>query len=228
MKKLELIKGFRSGRLVVIEKSDVRIITSTESRCGWLCLCDCGNKKVVLASKLLNGKIQSCGCLKNEVANLNNKVFGRLTVKNQIRRSGKQRIYWLCECKCGKETIVIGTSLTKGLTKSCSCLRKDTITLRNISDNPAIVKHGMSGTPEWSAYKDAKHRCTYETNPRWKDYGGRGIKFLFTNFEQFLSELGPKPSPKHSLDRIKNDGHYESGNVQWATAHEQRLNQRKH
>ena len=59
----------------------------------------------------------------------------------------------------------------------------------------------------------------------YANYGGRGIKFLFTSFEQFFAELGPRPKGK-SVDRINNDGHYEPGNVQWATRSEQRKNQR--
>ena len=81
-------------------------------------------------------------------------------------------------------------------------------------------------TPEQSAYKDAKARCSNPNNPRWKDYGGRGIKFLFNNFEQFLAELGRRPSTKHSLDRKNNDGNYEPGNVRWSTAKEQASNRR--
>ncbi|HWY20028.1 MAG TPA: hypothetical protein VNX26_02345 [Candidatus Acidoferrum sp.] len=86
--------------------------------------------------------------------------------------------------------------------------------------------HGMWKSPEYTAYTHAKQRCT---NPRcvdWPDYGGRGIKFLFTSFEQFFAELGPRPEGL-SLDRKNNDGNYEPGNVRWATASEQQKNQRR-
>jgi len=86
---------------------------------------------------------------------------------------------------------------------------------------------GMSHTPEYHAYSDAKRRCTSIQDSDWKDYGGRGITFLFTSFAQFYAELGPRPTPQHSLDRKDNNGNYEPGNVRWATWHEQRLNQRK-
>jgi len=91
--------------------------------------------------------------------------------------------------------------------------------------NPRF-KHGMTTTPEYRAYKAARTRCNNPNTEQWRDYGGRGIKFLFTSFEQFLAELGSKPSPKHTLDRINNDGHYAPGNVRWATRHEQKINQR--
>jgi hypothetical protein len=96
-------------------------------------------------------------------------------------------------------------------------------------------KHGMAGTPEHYAYCAAKFRCTNPKSKGWPDYGGRGIKFLFTSFEQFLAALGPRPEGKlpngkalYSLDRFpNNDGNYEPGNVRWATWSEQQSNQRR-
>jgi hypothetical protein len=137
-------------------------------------------------------------------------------------RSG--RSMWRCLCDCGKERTIASNSLTSGLTVSCGCHRNSLLIRRNKINKH--IKHGMTGTPEWCAFKDARHRCMKSTNPRWKDYGGRGIKFLFKNFEHFFSELGLRTSPDHSLDRVNNDGHYEPGNVKWSTAHEQRINQR--
>jgi hypothetical protein len=84
----------------------------------------------------------------------------------------------------------------------------------------------MKGTPELHAFENAKARCTNPNNRKWKDYGGRGIKFLFTCFGEFYLELGERPSPQHSLDRKENNGHYEPGNVRWATKSEQARNQR--
>lgn len=79
---------------------------------------------------------------------------------------------------------------------------------------------------EYRAYAGAIRRCTDPDDKAWENYGGRGIMFLFVSFEEFFHELGRKPTPQHSLDRIENDGHYEPGNVRWATAKEQRANQR--
>jgi hypothetical protein len=76
-------------------------------------------------------------------------------------------------------------------------------------------------TPECMAYENAKARCCNANHPRWKDYGGRGIKFLFESIAQFMTELGPRPTPEHSLDRINNDGDYAPGNVRWATKSEE-------
>jgi hypothetical protein len=82
--------------------------------------------------------------------------------------------------------------------------------------------------PERLAYRNAKHRCENRANVRYKHYGGRGIEFRFKSFDEFFTELGPRPTPKHSVDRFpNNDGHYEPGNVRWATPKEQRANQRR-
>jgi len=72
----------------------------------------------------------------------------------------------------------------------------------------------MSRTPEWDAYVHAQQRCNNPKNKDYKNYGGRGIKFLFTSFEQFFGELGKRPKGK-SLDRKNNEGNYEPGNVRW-------------
>lgn len=80
-------------------------------------------------------------------------------------------------------------------------------------------------TPEYIAYCAAKRRCEKPSEPSYPRYGGRGIKFLFTSIEQFVNELGSRPDGK-SLDRINNNGHYEPGNVRWATRSEQNTNRR--
>ena len=97
--------------------------------------------------------------------------------------------------------------------------------------NPPVVRtHGFcpreGKAPEYQSFCNAKNRCTNPNCPRWEDYGGRGIKFLFTSFEQFFAHIGPRPEGT-TLDRIENDGHYEVGNVRWATPAVQVANQRK-
>jgi hypothetical protein len=71
----------------------------------------------------------------------------------------------------------------------------------------------------------ARQRCNNPNYDRYAGWGGRGIKFLFTSFEAFFAELGPRP-PGTSLDKIDNNGNYEPGNVRWATPHEQQMNRR--
>src|SRR5258708_1547249 len=128
----------------------------------------------------------------------------------------------LCKCGCGEPApISKQTQRFKGHVKGQPIGYINGHNARGKGNG--TFKHGMSRTPEYTAWDNARNRCS--TNPKvryWKDYGGRGIKFLFTNFEQFFKELGPRPSPEHSVDRIENDGHYEPGNVRWATPKEQR------
>lgn len=89
------------------------------------------------------------------------------------------------------------------------------------------LKLGQYHSPEYFAYCSAKQRCTNAKDPSYRNYGGRGIKFLFLNFDQFFSELGSRPSVKHTLDRWPNkNGNYEPGNVRWATRSENNMNRR--
>ena len=111
----------------------------------------------------------------------------------------------------------------------CKC-RVNTCTARFIlGHNGNITRNGATvlghKTPEYRSYTAAKSRCNNPKCIAWKHYGGRGIKFLFTSFEEFFIELGPRPEGK-SLDRKDNDGNYEPGNVKWSTQREQMLNRR--
>ena len=102
----------------------------------------------------------------------------------------------------------------------------------NIKDHSYKFKHGHArskdrpASREYTSYVQAKGRCQNCKDDAYHNYGGRGIEFRFESFEQFLAELGLKPSPKHSIDRIDVNGHYEPGNVRWATHSEQQLNKR--
>ena len=75
------------------------------------------------------------------------------------------------------------------------------------------------------AFQDAQYRCTSEKSKNWPNYGGRGIKFLFKDYGEFYACVGKRPDGR-SLDRIDVNGHYEPGNVRWATAQEQWANRR--
>lgn len=76
-------------------------------------------------------------------------------------------------------------------------------------------------------YYDAKYRCQNPKHKRYKDYGGRGIEFCFTSFEEFLACLGPRPF-NYELDRIDNDGSYDWDNVRWVDFSTQQKNKRRY
>ncbi len=130
----------------------------------------------------------------------------------------------LCECGCGQ-----ATKLAKITDRRCGQVKGQPVRFvngHNLRGLPSPnIKHGMDGTPECTAYNHAKLRCTNPNAQAWENYGGRGIKFLFTSFEQFFAELGPRPEGM-TLDRIENDGNYEPGNVRWATPSAQNANKR--
>ena len=136
-------------------------------------------------------------------------------------RGPRRSVYYLCQCDCGVRVPILNAHLQSGNSKSCGCRSKRGV------HSPRTI-HGMSRTPEQATYCGAKVRCTKPSVRNWKHYGGRGIEFRFKSFEEFYRELGPRPSAKHSLDRFpNNDGHYEKGNVRWATLSEQNSNRRK-
>ena len=86
----------------------------------------------------------------------------------------------------------------------------------------------MSKSPEYLAWLNLRSRCEPD-HERAKDYFQRGIRVCErwqNSFEAFYEDMGPRPSDRHSIDRINNDGNYEPGNCRWATAREQGLNAR--
>jgi predicted nucleic acid-binding Zn finger protein len=146
--------------------------------------------------------------------NLTNQIFGRLTVLAYV---GSVNGYacWTCSCSCGEQSVVKSTNLRCGHTVSCGC-RGRTVRLT----------HGMSDSPEYEAFQSAKIRCTNPSDAAFKDYGERGIEFRFESFAQFFAHIGKRPTTKHSLDRKDVNGHYEIGNVRWATPSQQQRNRR--
>lgn len=161
--------------------------------------------------------------------NMTGQRFGRLTIlgEDPVRHNGK--LCWLCKCDCGEMMSANGTLLRNGTVKSCGCLRRE----MGVERGKTSRKHGEGAnqreTPEYRAWTNMKSRCQNPNHVQFPDYGGRGIRVCerWQTFENFLADVGRRPSKFHSIDRINNDGGYEPGNVRWATWEEQNSNQRK-
>lgn len=162
--------------------------------------------------------------MKGNFKDLTGKQFGRLTVIERIKHNNTLG-YWICKCECGNEKIVPTNRLTQGMTKSCGCLNHDLVIERS-------TVHGLRHTRLYRIWNGMKQRCHNENHPRFKDWGGRGIKVCdewkqsFKTFYDWSIQNGY--SDNLSIDRINNNGNYDPNNCRWSTVQEQNKNKRKY
>lgn len=150
--------------------------------------------------------------------------FGRLTVIRKAEPINYKRRF-LCVCDCGTEKVCLSFLLLSGRTRSCGCLHKETAAKLNRAHGEATKKE----TPEYRAWKGMRTRCN---NPKFiqaKNYGGRGIMVCerWDDYAAFLSDMGRRPSTRHSLDRIDVNKGYSPDNCRWATKEQQANNTRR-
>lgn len=145
--------------------------------------------------------------------------FNRLTVVEKAEKGIYGHPRWACRCDCGSPLTAKQGDIVAGRVKSCGCLARDLKIERN-------TRHGMFGTPEYNAWNKMMGRCLNEKDTSFPRYGGRGITICakWRNFVGFFEDMGLRPSPEYSLDRINNDGNYEPGNCRWATRSQQGRN----
>ena len=158
--------------------------------------------------------------------NLTGQKFGSLKVICPVAKNNRNAVLWLCECDCGLDAIIESGALVRGLTRSCGCLDREAHQLR-----PNRTAHGQCGTRLYRIWKKMKSRCTNPNDPDYqKYYGSRGITVCdewFHSFQAFHDwAMSHGYSDDLSIDRMDNDKGYSPDNCRWATAEEQRHNQR--
>lgn len=176
-----------------------------------------------ISRRLLSPAFEHGGLIFNmrEKDNLIGLRFGRLVVLSKDNDNSQKRM-WLCQCDCGNKKSVRVDHLKSGATTSCGCYNREIASKNN-------KRHGMSGTPEHSAWYHLIQRCEKPTDSRFHCYGARGIKVCErwkgkNGFANFIKDMGPRPGPEYSIDRINNNDDYKPSNCKWSTRIEQANN----
>lgn len=219
------LTGQRFGKLHVIRREG----SDKSGKALWLCKCECGKQKAIpgVALRMSRNPVRSCGCGMNPRGprkDLAGKTFGLLKVLHPVVPAEGGKTKWACRCSCGNQCEVSVDHLTTGHTRSCGCRKKST-----------ALKHGharstgASGT--YNSWRAMLQRCGNPSHPSWSHYGGRGVQVCERwdpakggSFENFLTDMGPRPEGKE-LDKDISAGTgcllYSPETCQWATKDEQ-------
>ena len=163
-----------------------------------------------------------------KVKNIRGQQFGRLTALRYMgtRRLGKKqtqngpKAMWMCLCECGRIVIVRASELRCGHNNSCGCTHTYAARPRT---------HGLRDCPEYGVWANMIQRCGNTHNPQFADYGGRGIVVCerWQTFMGFFEDMGSRPTPAHTVERVDNNAPYNATNCIWATRDIQSRNTRR-
>jgi hypothetical protein len=150
--------------------------------------------------------------------------FGRLVAVAEATDERGARA-WKCQCDCGEVVIRIVSRLRRGIVRSCGCLKREHMATHFRS----CRTHGMSDSPEYTRWLDMKRRCDTPSQTSYKNYGARGITVSerWKSFEAFFQDMGPLPTPDHTLERKNTNGNYEPENCVWLPSARQANNTRR-
>lgn len=163
---------------------------------------------------------------RQRTANHAGEVFGRVIVLERSFKPHYRQAKWKCRCACGTVWDVEYYTLISGKVISCGCYRREMLSRTKATHGESRVG---ALTAEYRCWRWMKKRCLNPSSIGWADYGGRGITVCdrwLADYLNFLTDMGRKPSPVHSLDRIDVNGNYEPSNCKWATLSEQARNRR--
>lgn len=216
--KLIDLTGKTFGRLTVIGRSG-----SASGHPTWDCVCSCGKRQSLALSNVKNA---GTDCPHGpRFDDITGQRFGRLTVTGFAGHNRHRQTRWSALCECGGETVVTRLALTTRCTQSCGCLKADTTRARS-------TKHGRAPRenrePEYAVWLTMKARCMRRTAAGFASYGARGISVCerWLSYENFISDMGKRPSDAHTLERRDNDLGYGPDNCEWATRAVQANNKR--
>lgn len=157
-----------------------------------------------------------------QFVNLIGNRYGRLLIKDYAGKNSQKKTQWLCICDCGVEKIISSADIKAEKIVSCGCHKNESASKR-------FSTHKLCKSSEYSSWAAMINRCTNKKLRDYKNYGGRGIVVCDRwrdSFEDFLLDMGNKPSQKHSIDRIDVNGNYQKSNCRWADDFQQARNAR--